>query len=303
MTLTVLVPFAPAQPLLEQVPGVRTVLYTPGAAPPPEADEAEALVAPVWWDESVRELIPRLPRLRLVVTFTSGVDAWIDVLPEGVGIANARGAHGGATAEWAMGALLAVYREFPRFVQAQAEGRWDHVQADTLQDKRVLVVGAGDIAQRLRRQLVAFDAEPTLVGRTARDEVRGTDELPALVAEHDAVILAVPLTEETNRLFDAELLDRMPDGAVLVNAARGPVVDTEALLAELRRGRLRAALDVTDPEPLPPGHPLWSAPGVLVTPHVGGDVQGQDIRALKVIAEQLAAFAAGKRPPNLVTRS
>jgi len=166
----------------------------------------------------------------------------------------------------------------------------------------VLVVGAGDVGRQIVRRLEPFDVTAAMVGRTARPGVRGMDELPGLLGEHDAVVLAVPLTEQTHRLADAAFLARMPDNAVLVNAARGPVVDTEALLAELRTGRLRAALDVTDPEPLPPGHPLWRTPGVLITPHVGGSVTGAVERAYEVAAVQIAEFLAGGEPENLVRR-
>nr|BFF03271.1 2-hydroxyacid dehydrogenase [Streptoalloteichus tenebrarius] len=256
---------------------------------------------PIWPTEPARALVPQLPRLRLVQTLTAGVDGWVDMLPEGVAIASARGAHGGSTAEWAMTALLTVYRQFPAFLALQAERRWEHRQVDTLQGKRVLVVGAGDIGNQLRRRLEAFDAIPTMVGRTARTGVHGVDALPELLPAQDAVVVVVPLTEETRGMVDADFLARMPDGAILVNAARGPVVDTDALLAELRRGRLRAVLDVTDPEPLPADHPLWTVEGVLITPHVGGNSRGQETRAFRVAAAQVAAFAAGRRPDNLVT--
>jgi phosphoglycerate dehydrogenase-like enzyme len=152
----------------------------------------------------------------------------------------------------------------------------------------------------MRRRLEASDATATLVGTTAREGVHGIDELPELLGEHDAVVLMVPLTDATTGLVDAEFLARMPDGAVLVNAARGKVVDTGALLAELESGRLRAALDVTEPEPLPPDHPLWTAPGLLLTPHTAGSVHGYPRRAYAVVAAEIARYAAGKEPANLV---
>jgi phosphoglycerate dehydrogenase-like enzyme len=108
------------------------------------------------------------------------------------------------------------------------------------------------------------------------------------------------LTDETRGLVDKDFLAAMPDGALLVNGARGPVADTDALLAELRSGRLRAAVDVTDPEPLPAGHPLWEAPGLLLTPHVGGSVPAAMRRAFRVMREQLAYYARGEEPPNVV---
>ncbi|SHG05718.1 2-hydroxyacid dehydrogenase [Streptoalloteichus hindustanus] len=301
MAFTVLVPSADAVPVFREVEGLRPVQYDVAAPLPPEAADAEALVVPIWPTESARAVVGRLPRLRLVQTLTAGVDGWRDVLPEGAVLSCARGAHGGSTAEWAMTALLTVYRQFPSFLALQAERRWEHRQVDTLQGKRVLVIGSGDLGNQLRRRLAAFDAVPTMVGRAARDGVHGVDALPELLPAQDAVVVVVPLTDETRGLVDAEFLARMPDGAILVNAARGPVVDTDALLAELTRGRLRAVLDVTDPEPLPADHPLWTAPGVIITPHVGGNSRGQEVRAFRVAAEQIAAFAAGRTPDNLVT--
>jgi phosphoglycerate dehydrogenase-like enzyme len=215
-------------------------------------------------------------------------------------LAVCRGAHGGSTAEWVIGVLLTIYRHLREFEATRAERRWDQHKTETLQDKRVLVVGAGDLGQALKRRLDALDAHTTLVGTRARDGVRGRDELPDLLAGHDAVVLMVPVTPATVGMVDAAFLARMPDQAVLVNAARGQVVDTNALLAELCSGRLRAALDVTDPEPLPPGHPLWTAPGLFLTPHVAGSVEGFYQRAYAIAVAEIARFVAGKEPENLV---
>ncbi|HEX8868660.1 MAG TPA: NAD(P)-dependent oxidoreductase, partial [Lentzea sp.] len=145
-----------------------------------------------------------------------------------------------------------------------------------------------------------FNASSVLVGRTARGDVRGVDELPSLLPEFDAVVIFTPMTEETRHLVDAKFLAAMKDNAILVNGARGPVVDTDALLAELNSGRLRAALDVTDPEPLPEGHPLWTAPGLLLTPHVAGSCTGHAHRAYAVVASEIARYGAGEQPRNLV---
>jgi phosphoglycerate dehydrogenase-like enzyme len=199
-----------------------------------------------------------------------------------------------------VGALIAIYRDFGAFARAQQERRWDFHRTDTLQGKRVLVVGAGDLGAQLTRRLEPFDAEVTLVGRTRRDGVHDESELPELLGAHDAVVLVVPLTEATTGMVDADFLARLPDGAVLVNAARGPVVDSDALLPELASGRLRAVLDVTDPEPLPPEHPLWTVPGLLLFPHIGGSCHGLEERAWRVAADDIARFAAGTRPRNVV---
>ncbi len=148
--------------------------------------------------------------------------------------------------------------------------------------------------------LGGFDAELTFVARTARDGVRSIDDLPQLLPDADVVILIVPVTDETRGMVDAAFLARMKDDALLVNAARGVVVDTDALLAELSSRRLRAALDVTEPEPLPAGHPLWSAPNLLLTPHVAGAVPGTNERAAAAVTDQLRRVLAGEPLVNVV---
>ena len=298
--LAVLVPHELGVTVLEQLPGVRPVRYRPGDPLPPEAVDAEVLVPAFLAGQDATAVLRELPRLRLVQLLSAGAEAWVDVVPDGVMLSDCRGAHGGATAEWVVAVLLAHFRSVPRFVQAQAEGRWDYCQTEELAGKRVLLVGAGDLAEQAARRLDGFDVEVTLVGRRARPGVHSAEELDDLLADHDAVVLLVPLTPETEGLVDSAFLSRMRDEALLVNAARGKVVDTDALVTELMSGRLCAALDVTEPEPLPTGHPLWSCPGLLLTPHVGGSVPGGMARAYAVAAEQIAAYARGEVPPNLV---
>jgi len=298
--MDVLVPHAAGIAALADVPGVRAIHYRPDAPLPPEAATAEVLVAPFLATDELVEALRGMPRLRLVQLLTAGAEAWIGRLPDGVALSDGRGAHGGATAEWIVAALLAVYRHLPRFTAAQADGRWDYHVTEELAAKRVLIVGAGDVAEQTVARLAPFEATATLVGRRARDGVHPVDEVAELLPHHDACVVVVPLTDATRGLVDAAFLAAMPDGSVLVNAARGPVVDTAALLAELTSGRLRAALDVTDPEPLPAGHPLWSAPGLLLTPHVGGGVPLATDRAFRVAAAQIREFAGGNTPSNLV---
>jgi phosphoglycerate dehydrogenase-like enzyme len=296
----VLVPYDEGIPVLRAVPGVVPVRYDPDGPLPDEAASAEVLVAPFAASPQVVRLVERLPAVRLVQLLTAGAESWVGRLPEHVALSDCRGAHGGATAEWIVAVLLAVYRELPGFVRDQDARRWDEHSTDELAGKRVLLVGAGDLAENAARRLAPFEVTTTRVGRRARPGVHAIEDVHDLLPDHDATVLVVPLTEDTRGLADARFLAAMPDGAVLVNAARGPVVDTDALVRELWSGRLRAALDVTDPEPLPPDHPLWSAPGLLVTPHVGGSVPSGTRRAFAVVAEQLAAFARGDDPPNLV---
>ena len=241
-----------------------------------------------------------LPALRVVQLISAGVDAVARFVPAGVTLCDGRGVHGGSTSEWVLAVILAVQRELPRFVLAQGEHRWDHDITGELAGQRVLVVGAGDLGEQTARRLRAFDAEPVLVARTARPGVHGTGDLPDLLPGADIVVLVIPKTAETIGLVDARFLARMRDGALLVNASRGPIVVTADLVAELASGRLRAALDVTDPEPLPADHPLWALPNVLITPHVGGAVRGYPARAYRLVADQIRRFAAGEPLINVV---
>lgn len=297
-SVTVLVPHDEGVRALADVPWVDVQRYDPTA--PLTHTQAEVLVPPFLAPSDALALVEQLPRLRLVQLLSAGAEAWVGRLPAGVGLSDCRGAHGGATAEWVLAVLLAVYRRLPAFVRAADAARWDFQRTDELAGKRVLLVGAGDIGEQTARRLAPFEVTTTLVGRRPRPGVHGIDEVADLLPRHDACVLAVPLTPQTRGLVDAAFLAAMPDGALLVNAARGPVVDTDALTAELVAGRLLAAVDVTDPEPLHQDHPLWSAPGLLLTPHVAGSVPGAQRRAYAVAAAQIAAFARGSDPPNFV---
>jgi phosphoglycerate dehydrogenase-like enzyme len=300
MTLTVLVPDDDGVRALAEIAGVRPVRYTWGGPMPAEAAGAHVLIPGTHRAAERGGLLDRLPNLKLVQLLSAGAEDWAGTLPDGVLLSTCRGAHGGSTAEWVVAALLSLYRELGTFAQAQAARHWERHTTDTLQGKRVLIVGAGDLGNQLRRRLEPFDSTVTMVGVTARDGVRPVDDLPELLGTHEVVALMVPLTSRTRGMVDAGFLAAMPDGAVLVNAARGPVVHTDALLAELTSGRLRAALDVTDPEPLPPDHPLWTAPNLVLTPHVAGAAYGLQRRSYAVAAAEIARYAGGELPHNLV---
>jgi len=300
VTITVLVPDEQGEAALADVDGVTAVRYAADQPLPAAAAHAEVLVPGFLVEADPAAFLARLPRLRLIQLLTAGAENWVGRVPDDVMLSVARGAHGGSTAEWALSVLLAVYRDLIPFERDRADRTWQRRPTETLQDKRVLVLGAGDLGTQLKRRLTACDAHVTLVGTTARDGVRGMAETPDLLGDHDAVVLMVPLTPATTGMVDAAFLSRMRDGAVLVNAARGKVVDTDALVAELSAGRLRAALDVTEPEPLPAGHPLWTAPGLLLTPHVAASVHDYQRRGYAVAVAEIARFAAGVRPHNLV---
>jgi phosphoglycerate dehydrogenase-like enzyme len=246
-------------------------------------------------------VLSRMPRLKVVQTLTAGVDWLRPHLPPGVALCNARGAHDAATAEWVVAAMLGALRSFPAFTRAQAEGRWAYQGTDQLAGKTVLIVGYGSIGAAVERRLAGFEVTVTRVARRPRPGVAGLDELAGLLPDADVVVLLVPATAQTAGLADAGFLRRLKDGALLVNAARGTVVDTGALVAEVASGRLRAALDVTDPEPLPTGHPLWSLSGVFLTPHVAASTPLSRQRAARLVREQAEAYACGGPLRNVIS--
>ncbi|QEV20406.1 2-hydroxyacid dehydrogenase [Streptomyces alboniger] len=256
---------------------------------------------------SVRPL-PAMTSVRVVQTLTAGIDhldSGLGSLAPGVRLCNARGVHEASTAELAVGLILASLRGIPRFVEGQRVEEWRAGFYPALADKSVLIVGYGSIGSAIEDRLTPFEcARVARVARSARAAERGPvhplTELPSLLPVADVVVLSTPLTEDTRGLVGADFLAHMKDGALLVNVARGPVVDTGALLAELESGRLTAALDVTDPEPLPAGHPLWHAPGVLISPHVGGSSSAYLPRARRLLAAQLTKYAAGQSLDNVV---
>jgi len=281
--------------------GVVVDVYDGSAEPPASIDDVEVYVVPYMTGARDKELMARMPRLRLAQTLTAGVDSYVPFVPEGVTLCNARGVHDASTAELAVLLTIAAQRGLPDFVRAQAEGRWAPQRNLSLADQTVLLVGYGSIGAAIERRLLPFECEVLKVARTARDGVAAIADVATLLPRADVVVLILPITDETTGLVDKEFLARMRDGALLVNVARGPVVDTDALVAEVSSGRLRAAMDVTDPEPLPDGHPLWSLPGVLITPHVGGDSSAFLPRAKRLVAEQLRRYVGGEELLNVVT--
>ncbi|TQI94606.1 2-hydroxyacid dehydrogenase [Amycolatopsis cihanbeyliensis] len=300
MTVIVLVPDDDGMDALSVVDGVRPVRYEWGEPLPPEAREAEVLIPGFHGAPADGSFFAGLPSVKLIQLLSAGAEDWVSGVPEGILLSTCRGAHGGSTAEWVVAVLLSIYRELVSFAADQDARRWSRRTTDSLQGKNVLIVGAGDLGTRLRHRLEPFDTRVTMVGLTSRPGVHAVEELPDLLGDHDVVALMVPLTSRTHGMVDAKFLAAMSEGAILVNASRGRVVDPDALLAELRTGRLRAALDVTDPEPLPPDHPLWTVPGLVLTPHVAGAARGAQRRSYAVAASEIELYVNGELPKNLV---
>jgi phosphoglycerate dehydrogenase-like enzyme len=249
--------------------------------------------------------LPEMTSLRVVQTLTAGVDDIRDAVRAGVRLCNAKGVHEASTAELALALVLASLRGIPGFVEGQRREEWRSGFYPALADKNVVIVGYGSVGAAIEDRLAPFEcARVARVARSARTTERGDvhafTALPGLLEETDVVILSTPLTDDTAGMVDADFLGRMKDGALLVNVARGRVVDTKALLAEVGSGRLRAALDVTDPEPLPAGHPLWHAPNVLISPHVGGSSSAFLPRAKRLMARQVSRFVAGEPLDNVI---
>jgi len=240
----------------------------------------------------------------LVQSQSIGYDGVEDFLPSGRVLANAAGVHEASTAELTLALILASQREFPRMLQNQREGRWESRPTASLADRRVLIVGYGGVGKAIEDRLLPFETTVTRVASNARSDARGQihgiDELHDLLPDQDVVVVVVPLSESTRNLIDDAFLAAMPDGALLVNVARGPVADTEALVKHTASGRIRAALDVTDPEPLPQDHPLWSTPGVIISPHIGGATSAMRPRMGKLLQRQIELMLADEPPANVV---
>jgi phosphoglycerate dehydrogenase-like enzyme len=271
---------------------------------PGSIDEVAFYVLPYMKGPAVLDRAADMPKLRVVQTLTAGYEEFLPVVPPSVTLCNAAGLHDTSTAELAVALALASGRRLDDFARNQSACVWRFEFGRALADQRTLIVGYGHIGQAIERRLSGFEvASVTRVARRGRPgppPVRPIEDLPRLLPEADVVFLIAPHTPQTEGMIGARELALMPDGALLVNVARGKLVDTDALVAELATGRIRAALDVTEPEPLPAGHPLWRQPGVLISPHVGGASSAFFPRADRMIAAQLSRFAAGRPLENVV---
>lgn len=303
--IVVSVPTEELADALRPYPAGAEILVWAMDSPPPR--EAIDLVVPPYM--SVEKLMPRLAdvRTRLVQSQSIGYEGVDEQLPPGHIFANASSVHEASTAELAVGLAIAAQRRLPTYVRAQDERRWAPEFSESLADRRVLLLGYGGVGKAVAARLAPFEVELTIVASRARFEdgmpVHGVERLMELLPEAEIVIVTLPGGESTHHILDAAALAALPDGALVVNVGRGPLIDTDALVAELERGRLRAALDVTDPEPLPADHSLWWAPGALIVPHVGGASSAMKPRTVKLIRTQIERMLAGEPPLNVVYES
>jgi phosphoglycerate dehydrogenase-like enzyme len=244
----------------------------------------------------------RLKSVKVIQTFTAGFDNVLPNVPRGVTLCNAAGVHDDATSELAVLLTLSSLRDMPRSFKAQQDHHWETYFARSLADKNVLLIGYGNVGKAAEKRLLAFGCAVTPVAQSARDHVRAVSELPDLIPLADVIVLIVPGNAGTKNLVDAKFLASMKDGSLLVNVARGVVVDTQALVAELKTGRINAALDVTDPEPLPADHALWDMPNVIITSHNGGEGDVFWDRARTRIHSQFELWFAGKPLDCVITQ-
>ncbi len=296
------VPTEPVARALAGLAGASVEVHAPDGSDLPESvADVEFYVPPFFPRPEAVAAMKRMPMLKVVQTLTAGFDAVRPYVPASAILCNARGVHDASTAEWVVGATVAAIRQFPYFAAEQAAGRWSYRFTECLAGKTVLIVGYGSIGQAVERRLAGFEVHIQRVARTARTGVSPISELPGLLPQADVVILLAPVTTETAGMVDAAFLARMKDGALLVNAARGVLVVTDHLVAEVASGRLSAAMDVTDPEPLPPGHPLWALPNVLITPHVGASTPVSASTAQRFVRDQAERYLTGQPLLNVIT--
>ena len=303
-TVIVGLPDVPELAHLGELPAnVDVRLFPAEPAPVPDLAEVELVVPYSRTRTLLLELLARGGgRLRAIQMLSAGVDWLRGRVPPDVAVHNARGVYDAPLAEWVVGAILAMQRGLVESRDAQARHAWDAIEPPELLGRRVVILGRGSIGSAIADRLRPFGVDLVGVGRTAHDDVRGLADLDDLLGRAEILVNMLPLTNDTTALLDARRLALLPDGALVVNAGRGRTIQTDALVAELRSGRLRAALDVTDPEPLPPDHPLWELPTVLITPHMAGDSPGSTIRSFQLAGDQIRRFAAGEPLINEVAR-
>lgn len=286
-----------------KIPGGLTHLPTNGVTPDPSDLAKITFYVPAYmYGKAALTPIAAMSSLKVIQSPNAGVDDVIPLLPKDVTLCNAAGVHDASTAELAVGLAIASRRGFYEFAQNQSKGQWLHASNASLTDSKVAIVGHGNIGKTIAKMLSGFEVEATSFSRSGKDGALTMENFDRLLPTFDVIILIVPLNDQTRHFMNAKRLSAMKDGASLINVARGAIIDTDALVAELNSGRISCALDVTDPEPLPAGHPLWNTPNTIITPHVGGDSKAFEPRGRALVEAQLARFAAGQPLINAVAQ-
>jgi phosphoglycerate dehydrogenase-like enzyme len=242
----------------------------------------------------------QMPNLSILQMLNAGYDDALAYVRPGITLCNARGVHDASTAELAVGLAIASRRGFLEFSNDQRQGNWNHRRFPALSDSKVGIIGFGSIGKEVARKLSGFDVTITAFTQSGRNNTTAISELDKHLPNLDIVILILPLSDSSRHMFNAERLSKMKNGALIINVARGPIIDTEALIKELATKRIFAALDVTDPEPLPERHPLWNAPNVIIVPHVGGNSAAFEPRGRSLIESQLRLISEGKTLNHIV---
>ncbi|WP_404290718.1 2-hydroxyacid dehydrogenase [Glutamicibacter arilaitensis] len=298
----------PTQELLDAVgelpSNLKPVIWDLVNEPTTDLCEIDIAIFPYMASPHSLRNISQAPNVTHVQTQTTGYDGMVDLVGDRASITTAAGVHAAATAEMALGLAIASLRGFPQAVRDQSKGLWNPKQWTGLADRTVGLVGVGGIGEEIRKRLEPFEVNLLRFGSRARTDEHGQifsiDQLAEHASDIEVLILIVPLNDSTHHLVDAHLLAKLPDGALIVNVARGPVVDTEALVAEVASGRLSVASDVFDPEPLPQDHPLWQCPNALILPHNGGNTAAFFPRMVRLLKRQLTAWSKGELGENAV---
>lgn len=299
--VVICLPDVPERRHVGDLPANVEVVLLPGRPGPlPDLTRVELVIPADWARQAVLDEFGAMAHLRVVQTLSAGVDWLRGRVPSGITVCNARGVYDGPVAEWVVGAILAIQRGLVESRDAQLKKQWRPFEPEELAGLRVVILGFGSIGAAVADRLRPFRVEVVGVARMRRQGVLGLDDLDEVLQSADILIDLLPLSAETAGFVDAHRLALLPPGALLVNAGRGATVDTPALVEALQAGHLRAALDVTDPEPLPSNHPLWRLPNVLVSPHVAGDSPTSLARAYALVGDQIRRFAAGERLENEV---
>jgi phosphoglycerate dehydrogenase-like enzyme len=294
------IPNEPGHDAVGALPSGVELGLVPRAHDLPEAILDAEFLVPRSGERRIDALLAHMSHLRVIQTLSAGVEHLLPVVPRGVTLCDGRGSRDIAVAEWVLATILAVQKELPSILEHQREHRWESQQTRELAGSTVMILGYGSIGAAVATRLEPFEVELIRVARRARPGVHSVDDLDSLIALADIVVVLLPFTPDTDRLLNRNRLARMRRGALLVNAARGGVIDNEALLELLHSRHLRAALDVSEPEPLPPDHPLWDAPGVVITPHLAGDTAAAARRAFALVGEQVRRYMRGEPLRNVV---